>query len=210
MNGLRYIWERLWVVRSHWIYLSLNQIKQIVGILTLLLVGVPESCAGVTPGLVRTYYAFATLKPALDQTWHWRLWNRRPTNRRVKCAECFLWTLAYRSLKVCHFECQAFSCTQKVGMEKFWGKLEVLLKFFIHHTKSLVILLISSINSLLCPLSSCLELVPLIIGTNRHLGYQSIYSEMNSIIAVQATWVNYKASKCFTYVALSASVWHKA
>ena len=81
-------------------------------------------------------------------------------------------TASLASLAVYHSECQAFSCTREMGMENFWEKPEVLLKFFIHHTRSLVILLISSINSLQCPLSSCSELVSSIIGTNKHLRYQ--------------------------------------
>ena len=106
---------------------------------------------------------------------------------------------------VYHSECQAFSCTQEKDMENFWEKPEMLLKFFIHHTRSLVILLISSINSLQCTLSSCSELVSSTIGTNKHIRYQSIRSEIYTFIAVQAAQVYYKASRCFTYVALSAS-----
>ena len=53
---------------------------------------------------------------------------------------------------------------------KPFGKSPImLLKFFIQHAKSLVIRLISSINSLRCPLSSCSELVSFIIVTNKHL-----------------------------------------
>ena len=44
--------------------------------------------------------------------------------------------------------------------------------FVIHHTRSLVISLISSINSLQCLLSSCSELVSSIIGTNKRLRYR--------------------------------------
>ena len=46
-----------------------------------------------------------------------------------------------------HSECREFSCTQEVGMENFWEKPEVLLKCWIHHIRSLIMLKISSINT---------------------------------------------------------------
>ena len=84
-------------------------------------------------------------------------------------------------------QCQAFSCYGEVIMENFWEKPKVLLKFFIHHTRSLVILLISSINSLQYLLSSRSGLVSSIIGTNKHLRYQSICYGIYTFIASQDT-----------------------
>ena len=42
---------------------------------------------------------------------------------------------------------QVFSCTREVGMENLWEKPQVLLKCWIHHIKSLIILKTSSINT---------------------------------------------------------------
>ena len=59
------------------------------------------------------------------------------------------WTPACRYMSVYHSKCQAFSCsTQELGMENLWENPEVLLKLFIHHTRSPITCLILSINSL--------------------------------------------------------------
>lgn len=66
---------------STWLHSIQAPYHQRPAFFTLLLVGPPESYVGVTTVFVRTYYAFAVLKPALGV-----YKTDAPINRRVKNA----------------------------------------------------------------------------------------------------------------------------
>ena len=83
----------------------------------------------------------------------------RKSNKNIIFGECS-WNGSLGVL--CTFfalRMQAFSCTRAVGMENLWEKPQVLLKCWIHHIKSLIILKTSSINTqkdhFLCALNGC-------------------------------------------------------